>query len=97
MSDFSEEKLNPNSTVDEVLEATEALLNEMIESQDKRLARFARSIIPNLTDEDILQPHDFPALDASTRFHYEDGQLASLRGFLLAFRSRILKKVRPNK
>jgi hypothetical protein len=92
MSHF-EDKLNPNSTTDEVLEAVEELLQEMISFQDRKLAKYARSIIPNLTDEDILQPHDFPLLDKNIRFQYEDGQLASLRGVLLAFRSRIVRKI----
>ena len=33
-------------------------------------------IDPRLTPDDLLQPHDFPALAADAGFNYEDGVLA---------------------
>lgn len=89
--------LTKDADVDEVLAAVEALFDELITSQQNRVNRYARSLIPNLTDEDILQPHDYPALDRDPRFQYEDGQVTAMRSMLLSFRARIVRALREPK
>ena len=69
-------------------EATEALLEEMIGSQRERLIALARRIDPTLTAEDLLQPHDHPALQANPDFHFEDGVLAGYLAMRTALRAR---------
>jgi hypothetical protein len=70
-------------------DGVERLLDEMIATQRERLAELARRIDPNLGPDDLLQPHDHPALAASADFNFEDGVLAgylALRAALRAIR-----------
>lgn len=69
----------------------ERLLDGMISAQRDRLAELARRIEPSLAPDDLLQPHDHPALAASPDFNFEDGVLAgylALRAALRAIRQR---------
>lgn len=69
----------------------ERLLEGMISAQRERLAELAGRIEPSLTPDDLLQPHDHPALAASPDFNFEDGVLAgylALRAALRAIRQR---------
>jgi hypothetical protein len=70
-------------------DGVERLLDEMIATQRDRLAELARRIEPSLGPDDLLQPHDHPALAASADFNFEDGILAgylALRAALRAIR-----------
>lgn len=72
-------------------DGVERLLDEMIATQQRRLAELARRIEPSLGPDDLLQPHDHPALAASADFNFEDGVLAgylALRAALRAIRQR---------
>lgn len=53
-------------------------LNRMIEQQEKRVADLGRSIIPNLTSEDLLQPMDFQELENHPPFRYQEGVLQGM-------------------
>jgi hypothetical protein len=69
----------------------ERLLEEMIAAQRERLLALARRLGPKLGSDDLLQPHDHPALAASPDFNFEDGILAgylALRAALRANRSK---------
>jgi len=68
-------------------EEIERLLDEMIESQRRRLVALARRIEPDLTPEDLLQPHDHPRLSAHPEFQYEDGILAGYLAMRAALRA----------
>ncbi len=50
-------------------------LNELIEQQEKKLLALGRSIVPNVTLDDLLQPNDFPTLENNPYFRYEEGVL----------------------
>lgn len=65
----------------------EHLLAEMIAAQEAKLLALARRLVPGLTPEDVLNPHDFPALVESAEFNYEDGILAGLRAADMALRA----------
>ena len=54
------------------------LLDELIEGQKKTLLSTARRIVPNVTEEDLLQPNDFPELELHPYFRYEEGVLHGL-------------------
>ena len=56
-------------------------MNELIENQQKTLRSVAERIVPGVTDDDLLQPNDFPALENHPVFRYEEGVL---HGFLAA-------------
>ncbi len=58
------------------------MLNELIENQKKALLALAVRIVPGVTDDDLLQPNDFPALENHPEFRYEEGVL---HGFLAAY------------
>jgi len=65
----------------------DALLEEMIEAQRARLLALARRLAPVTTPEDLLQPHDHPALAASTDYNFEDGILAGYLAVRAALRA----------
>ena len=67
----------------------EALLNELIVHQHKKVFDFARRLDPSLTEDDIQQPHDFPALAQNPEWNYEDGVLAGYLAAQMAIRSRL--------
>ena len=72
-------------------DGTETLLDEMITTQRQRVTDLARRIEPTLSPDDLLQPHDHPALAASPDFNFEDGVLAgylAVRAALRASRQR---------
>ena len=65
----------------------ERLLGEMIAQQEAKLLALARHLVPHLTPEDLLNPHDFAPLVESAEFNYEDGILAGLRAAGAAVRA----------
>ena len=75
------------STLDQI----EALFEELIVHQKKRVLEHARRLNPRLTDDDVQQPHDFPELHGSPEWQYEDGILAGYLAAQMAVRARLLK------
>lgn len=71
----------------DAFEEIERVLDEMIAAQRARLAEIARRIEPSLGPDDLLQPHDYPALAASADFQFEDGVLAGYLALRAAFRA----------
>jgi hypothetical protein len=63
------------------------VLSELIVQQEQKLHAYAARIDPRLTSDDLLQPHDFPALARDPGFNYEDGMLAGLRSAAAALRA----------
>jgi hypothetical protein len=55
--------------------------------QERKVLALARRIVPQVTPEDLRNPHDFPPLVASAEFNYEDGILAGLRSAEIAVRA----------
>jgi hypothetical protein len=47
--------------------------------QKRRLLKIGREIIPYLSEEDILQPFDYPELENNGFFRYEEGVLHGLQ------------------
>ncbi len=66
---------------------TERILAALIAQQESRVRAYAARIDPKLTPDDLLQPHDFPALARDAGFNYEDGVLAGLRSAMAALRA----------
>jgi hypothetical protein len=65
----------------------DALLEELIGAQRRRLLDLARRLVPGLTPEDLLQPHNHPALVSSPDFNFEDGILAGYLAVRAALRT----------
>ncbi len=74
----------------------EALFEEMIQQQNDKVLRHAKLHIPHLTFDDILNPHDYPALMADPVFNYEEGIAAGLMAAQVAVRARILRPFQMN-
>jgi hypothetical protein len=63
----------------------EELFDQLVVLQKGKLFSLARKIVPHLTEEDILQPNDFPALENHPHFRYEEGILEGLMTARMAF------------
>ena len=68
----------------------EQLLEELADTQQRLLLSYGRRLIPTLTPEDMLQPNDYPELEANPHFRYEEGVLAGILTAQAALRA--LKK-----
>ncbi len=73
-------------TADSCLALLDRLFTEMIMQQEQKLLQLARRSVPDLTPEDMRNPHDFPELGLDPVFNYEDGMLAGLRSAHMAVR-----------
>ena len=54
------------------------LVDEIAQAQRQRLLALGRKIRPNLTEEDLLQPNDYPELESDPLFRYEEGVLEGI-------------------
>ncbi len=66
----------------------EELLERLIAQQREKVLRLARRIVPELTSEDLLQPHNHPSIAAHPDFNFEDGILAGYLAALAALRAQ---------
>ncbi len=71
------------TTLSKQLEKT---FEELIELQRKKLRDIARELGIRASGDDLLSPYDFPQLNQSSRFHFEDGILAGLLSAQMALR-----------
>ncbi len=55
------------------------IVEELILGQKKKLLSTAKRIVPHITEDDLLQPNDFPALELHPHFRYEEGILDGLQ------------------
>lgn len=62
-------------------------LLEAISLQKKKLMESAEQFVPHITEEDLLQPNDFPILENHPFFRYEEGVLEGLLAALATFRA----------
>lgn len=62
--------------------------SELIILQKKKVLKCAQSIIPHLTEDDLLQPNDFRELELNPHFRYEEGILEGLKTAEMAFLAR---------
>lgn len=77
---------------DRFLELCEQLFPGMIHQQREKVLRLAREVVPHLSPEDVLNPHDFPQLHEHPTFEFEDGILAGLIASHLALRAEIKQR-----
>jgi len=72
----------PPSSLDDVL----AMLEEMEALQSGKVIELARRLRPDLTPEDVRNPHDFPELH-DVDWHYSDGHLSGIQAVIMAVRA----------
>ena len=65
----------------------EELVEEIERLQLAKVVELARRLRPDLTAEDLRNPHDFPEL-GDADWQYEDGVLAGVQTVLAAVRAR---------
>lgn len=75
------------------VEATTALLDQMIQQQTAKVLALGRKWVPHATDEDLRNAEDFKILKDKPIFHYEDGILAGL----IAARTALLHEIRSRR
>lgn len=67
----------------------ERLFDELIEAQRQKVFGCARRIVPHVTEDDLLQPNDFPELEMHPYFRYEEGILEGLMTARMAYLAKI--------
>jgi hypothetical protein len=67
----------------------------MIIQQRAKVNRLAREAVPDITPDDVLNPHDFPELKEHPTFEYEDGILAGYISSQMAIRAYAARKELP--
>ena len=66
----------------------EKLFEELISQQKKRMIKCARQIIPYISEDDLMQPNDFPLLENYPIFRYEEGVLEGILTARMAYLAR---------
>ena len=64
------------------------IFDELIALQQKKIYEFAKRIIPHITEDDLLQPNDFPQLENNPYFRYEEGVLEGLMTARMAYQAQ---------
>ena len=64
------------------------LIEEVELGQYEKLLAYGRKIRPNLTEEDLLQPNDYPELEGNPEFRHEEGILEGIRTVKAAILSK---------
>jgi hypothetical protein len=68
-------------------DAIEELIEEVAELQKKTMLTCAKRIVPNVIQDDLLQPNDFPLLENNPLFRYEEGVLAGIKTVAMALQA----------
>lgn len=74
---------------EQIVSSIEQLFKQLIEQQRRRVLSMAQRLDPQLTEDDIAQPHDFPKLAESAEWNYEDGLLAGYLSAQMALRVQL--------
>lgn len=67
----------------------DALFEELITHQRRKVLAQAQRLNPRATADDVLSPIDMPELAADPRWNYEDGLLAGYLSAQAAVRARL--------
>lgn len=70
----------------------EQFFDELVKGQRARLMAIGSQIIPNITEDDLLQPNDFEALENCPYFRYEEGVLEGILTVRAAFLARLAEQ-----
>ena len=68
------------------------LLDCLIENQKKALLKMAKSVVFHVTEDDLLQPNDFPELENNPYFRYEEGVLHGYQSAKMALLCSLSEK-----
>lgn len=62
-------------------------LEKRLEFCQKNLLEYGRRMVPSLTPEDVLQPNDYPELEAHPEFRYLEGVVAGIQEAIALLRA----------
>lgn len=73
-------EISSESEEKEALSRTSVLeqLDHLVALQQEKMRAMALAILPYLTDDDLLQPNDFPELEHHPYFRHEEGLLEGI-------------------
>lgn len=63
----------------------EKLFEELILQQKKKMMKCAQQIVPYISEDDLMQPNDFPLLENYPIFRYEEGVLEGILTARMAY------------
>ena len=61
------------------------IFEDLIKLQRNKILSCAQRIVPHVTQEDLLQPNDYPLLEQNPHFRYEEGVLEGLLTARMAY------------
>lgn len=61
------------------------MFEELVAYQKAKIFACAKKIVPHITEDDLLQPNDFPGLELNPYFRYEEGILEGLLTARMAY------------
>jgi hypothetical protein len=67
----------------------DTVLERLITQQRDKIKEVALDILPDLTPEQMQDPHDYPEVVEDAMFNFEDGTLAGLMSARLALRTNV--------
>ena len=76
----------------EAAKLAEEHLEAQIQLQRKKVFAMAARLVPGITADDVLNPHDYPALAHDQDFQFEDGVLAGLIQAQLSLRAEFRRR-----
>ncbi len=79
----------------EMLAIAGQLFERMISQQQAKVLRLAREAVPNITPEELRNPHDFPQLKEHPTFEFEDGILSGLISAQVALNAELKGRMLP--
>lgn len=65
----------------------EDLVQELVEQQKKTMLKTAKKIVPQVIQDDLMQPNDFIELENNPLFRYEEGVLAGIQTLQMAIKA----------
>lgn len=68
----------------EIFKKINQVVDEICDKQKKILLNCGRQIVPQLTEEDVLQPNDFLDLENHPHFRFEEGFLIGVQTVQMA-------------
>ncbi len=74
----------------------EHLFDELVRHQQAKVLKIAQLHLPHVTQDDIMNPNDFPVLMADPIFNYEDGLASGLVAAQIAVRARLFCPIRES-
>lgn len=71
----------------------ELFMEQLIAQQQEKVLQIARAVKPNLTPDDILNPHDFPELMSHPTFNYEEGLATGMMAAQIGLRAHLFRNI----